>query len=93
MYYFYSISSKILLFFNGCNAYGALSFNGFNTKSLKCINGCGKITNSSLLTISSYKNISKSQWVQEYGNMLNEIIGDRFVPRDVVIIDLNVHEE
>ncbi|MEF2901428.1 MAG: hypothetical protein U0N84_08245 [Terrisporobacter sp.] len=40
-----------------------------------------------------YKNISKSQWVQEYGNMLNEIIGDRFVPRDVVIIDLNVHEE
>ena len=43
--------------------------------------------------IKIYKNISKSQWVQEYGNMLNEIIGDRFVPRDVVIIDLNVHEE
>ena len=40
-----------------------------------------------------YKNISKSQWVEEYCNMLNEIIGDRFVPRDVLIIDLNVHDE
>lgn len=40
-----------------------------------------------------YNNISKSQWVEEYCNMLNEIMGERFVPRDVLIIDLNVHEE
>lgn len=39
-----------------------------------------------------YKNISKSQWVEEYCNMLNECMGERFVPRDVLIIDLNVHE-
>ncbi|UPA31039.1 hypothetical protein L0P85_02545 [Terrisporobacter glycolicus] len=40
-----------------------------------------------------YKNISKAQWVEEYCKMLNEFMGERFVPRDVVIIDLNVHEE
>lgn len=40
-----------------------------------------------------YKNISKSQWVEEYCKMLNEFMGDRFVPRDVLIIDLNVHED
>ncbi|MEW9080710.1 hypothetical protein [Terrisporobacter glycolicus] len=40
-----------------------------------------------------YKNISKAKWVEEYCKMLNEFMGERFVPRDVVIIDLNVHEE
>lgn len=40
-----------------------------------------------------YKNISKGQWVEEYCKMLNEFMGERFVPRDVVIIDLNVQEE
>lgn len=39
-----------------------------------------------------YNNISKSQWVEEYCKMLNELMGDRFVQRDVLIIDLNVHE-
>lgn len=40
-----------------------------------------------------YKNISKSQWIEEYCKMLNELVGDRFVPRDVLIVDLNVYEE
>lgn len=38
-----------------------------------------------------YKNISKYQWVEEYCKMLNELMGDLFVPRDALIIDLNVH--
>ena len=40
-----------------------------------------------------YNNISKTQWVDEYCKMLNEIIGERFVPRDILIIDLKVHED
>ena len=37
------------------------------------------------------RNVIKKR--KEFIDQLNEIIGERFVPRDILIIDLKVHED